>query len=118
MVTGPIVGPSVADLAQQMLDELTALRRQKAVDDALMPIVRDLLMAMIEALRNLKVAAHQVIVAWRLSPLELDQPGLRAAIEELVRASGWVPDAEGNVAAPELNPHRVSYSDPPRGRNL
>ena len=83
-------GTSVADVAQIALDELVKLRRQKEIDDALMPFVRDLAMATVEALRELKVASHQVIEAWRASSAaDPDDPKLRAAIEDLVAASGW-----------------------------
>lgn len=90
-MTGPAsLGPTVADIAQGMLEQLQRLRRQKEVDDALMPLVRDLSMAAIETLRELRVASHAVIDAWRSASLaDPDQVELRAAIEALVEVSGW-----------------------------
>lgn len=90
MKTSPDLGPMVADIAQGMLEELQRLRRQKAVDDALMPLVRDLSMAAIETLKELRVASHAVIEAWRSASLSDPDPvELRAAIEGLVEVSGW-----------------------------
>jgi cytochrome P450 len=100
VTASPSLGPSVADLAQQMLDELVRLRRQKAVDDALSPLVRDLAMATVAALNDLRAAAHRVIEAWRSSSLSDPDPAeLRAAIEALVEVSGWRRTDDAEVGA-------------------
>ncbi len=85
-------GPTVADIAELMQAELAKLRRQKAVDDAIRPLVHGLAMASIEALGELRVAAHQVIDAWRKSK---DTEDLVDAIETLVSASGWQKPDDG-----------------------
>ncbi|HET7030351.1 MAG TPA: hypothetical protein VFI34_07555 [Candidatus Limnocylindrales bacterium] len=84
------VGATVADVARMAVEELQRLRRQKAIDDAVLPLIRDLAMATVTALHELRVASHKVIDAWRSSSLTDPDPAeLREAIEELVAASGW-----------------------------